>query len=136
MSQIPKGPGPRRAIGGSILELRLSSAVVCGLSAAVLQVAALERASAYPDPIEEPQATSTPDPDCGVPAPAVASRRGQAQLGNAPSCGGPPAVGNPLPDTIAVSGPAACESALTAAALVTSRRLAAHPLRGPPRLPS
>lgn len=136
MSQSKKNPDPRPAQGGSFFELRLSSAVVCGLSAVVLQVAALEQAPLCAALVEEAQASSSPDPMGGLPTPSVASRRGQALPGNGPSSGGPPAVGNPLHDSLAVAEPAARESAFVAAALAASKRLAGHPLRGPPRLPS
>jgi hypothetical protein len=136
MSHFRNRDDAQRAVGGSIFELRLSSAVVCGLSAVALQAAALERAPFCTVPLEEAQASSSPDQDGDIPAPFVATRRAQAQLGNSPPCGGQPAVGATLPDNPAVAGPTARESAFVAAALAASRRLAAHPLRGPPRLPS
>jgi hypothetical protein len=137
MSHFREREDPWRAVGGSVFEFRLSSAVVCCLSAVVLQAAALERAPFCTVPLEEAQASSSPEPEGGIPpVPSVASRRGQAQLGNAPPCGGPSAVGDPLPDNLAVARPTARESAFVAAALAASRHLAAHPLRGPPRLPS
>lgn len=133
---MPKCQSAQRAAVGSIFELRLSSALVCGVSAVVLQIAALEQAPRCAALVEEAEASSSPDPTGGLPTPSVAARRGQALQGNAPSSGGPPAVGNPLPGNLAVAGPAARESAFVAAALAASELLAGHPLRGPPRLPS
>ena len=133
---MPKCQSAQRAAVGSIFELRLSSVLVCGVSAVVLQIAALEQAPPRAALVGEAEASSSPNPTGELPTPSVAARRGQALQGNAPSSGGPPAVGNPLPGNLAVAGPAARESAFVAAALAASKRLAGHPLRGPPRLPS
>jgi hypothetical protein len=136
MSQNRTLEGAQRGAPGSGFEIRLSSALVCGISAVVLQTAALERAPFCAALVDGDGASSDTDPVGGGSGPFVATRRGQVLLGSAPLQGGTAAANVPPPDDLAIAGPPVRESALVAAALAACRHLAANPLRGPPRLTS
>jgi hypothetical protein len=135
MSHILKRQRARWAVRGDAGDSRLSRTVVCGLSVVVLQTALLERTPFDTSPVEDAQALAGPDSEDQRPAAAPAPRRSQLAMGDPPFPAGPLVSVEPQPEIGAPIEPVT-SAAADAARRIAIRLLAAHPLRGPPRLPA